>query len=320
MIDFNKPFRGIISNWCIVPLHTDGRDHLFGIDENLAPIRTSFIVSREGDWVETNDSRYMLGIQSGTSAAHAAPALVKELPQSRDTILSELSQKDLVFVMSRVPKDVRRLMKEEKLWLGGGFIREVIAGGEPKDIDLFGQSQEQMKTALGKLKASRENEYGSKCRIHSSDNADTLLTEGKYPVQVIHRWIYEKPYQVVDSFDFSVCAAVIYYDENGFIRSAIHNGFYMDLAARRLVYTSPQRNEDAGGSLLRVLKFIKRGYNIQTFSLGAVIARLNAGVRASGVATTEEGMARIYTSLLKEVDPQLVVDGIDVIDEMGLPS
>ena len=38
--------------------------------------------------------------------------------------------------------------------------------------------------------------------------------------------------------------------------------FYPDLAARRLVYTSPLRNEDAGGSILRVLKFYQRGYRI----------------------------------------------------------
>jgi hypothetical protein len=228
--------------------------------------------------------------------------------------MKELSSKDLLFVMSRVPKDVREMMKERNLSLGGGFIREVIAGNQPVDIDLFGPDKLIMQSALQILKNRREQEFGNRCRMHRTDNADTLLTEGKYPVQVIHRWLYEHHYEVMESFDFTVCAAVIWYKPSGQLCSAIHDDFYADLAARRLVYTSPSRNEDAGGSLLRVLKFIKRGYNIQTYSLGAVIARLHAGVRDTALSTDESGMARIYTSLLREVDPATVVDGIDPID------
>ena len=67
--------------------------------------------------------------------------------------------------------------------------------------------------------------------------------------------------------------------------------------------------------MLRVLKYVKRGYSIQPQSLGAVIGRLSFGVRDSGLSQTEAGTAQVITGLLREVDPLAIVDGFDVVDE-----
>lgn len=226
---------------------------------------------------------------------------------------SVLNRNDLIFVTARIPTDVRELMHEFGLSLGGGFIREVIAGGEPKDIDLFGPNKERLVYALQELER-RRSAQGQRCRIHKTDNADTLITDGRLPVQVIHRWTYEIPAMVVQDFDFTVCAAVVWRsNETGLWTSRCHDNFYADLAARRLVYTSPQRAEDAGGSLLRVIKFVKRGYNIQTVSLGAVVSRLMSAYHWKE-GDGEQHMARVVTGLLKEVDPGFIVDGIDATE------
>ena len=66
-----------------------------------------------------------------------------------------LTQNDLHFVVSRLPKDIRELMLKNDLFLGGGFIRATIAGEKPSDIDLFGPSEAQLDTWANSLLVGR---------------------------------------------------------------------------------------------------------------------------------------------------------------------
>ena len=198
---------------------------------------------------------------------------------------TKLSNTDLQFVVRRIPKDVRDFMTLHPLWVGGGFIRETISGGEVQDVDMFSTSIETLNAVSGFIQLRRG---GSK--LHKTPNAITLLAPPRMPLQFITRWVFESPELCVESFDFTVCQAVVFYDRaNQRFDSVISEGFYPDLAAKRLTYTNPVREEEAGGSMLRVLKFIKRGYNIQPKSFGDVIARLVTKVHpdrmgSSGVA------------------------------------
>lgn len=224
---------------------------------------------------------------------------------------SQLTKQDLHFVVRRIPADVRTLMMNAPLFLGGGFIRETISGAVPKDMDLFGPTQGTLVDIANALAAQR------KVRVRQTDNAITVLCPPRLPVQFITRWLYSEAAPLLESFDFTVCQAVIWLDKTetpGKWASAITAGFYPDLAARRLAYTSPVREEAAGGSMMRVLKFLARGYNIQAPSLGAVVARLVSKVR--DISDLDEEMrGKVITGLLREVDPLLVVDGLELIDE-----
>ncbi len=222
--------------------------------------------------------------------------------------MQELTQNDLSLVLSRVPSDIRELMKSSHLVLGGGFIRSTIAGEKPNDIDLFGSNWVTMDSLAEQLASRRLG------RVHETDNAFTVLSGGRLPVQFISRWLYPNPEKVVESFDFTVCQAVIFWEVSYSWRSWIASSFYSDLAARRLVYTSPIRNEDAGGSLMRVRKFLSRGYKIQAGDLAKVVARLVSKVRMEEVHG-EEDLARIIASLLREVDPLTVLDGFEIAEE-----
>lgn len=223
--------------------------------------------------------------------------------------MTELHNNDLHYVVSHLPKDIRKMMEDSALVLGGGFIRELIAGNKPNDIDLFGADTSTLKLAAQLLAAQRQS------RLIETANALTIVTATRMPVQFITRWLFDKPEQVIESFDFTVCQAVVWFAEGSW-HSAIGADFYRDLAARRLTYTHPQRNEDAGGSLLRVRKFLARGYTIQVMSLAGVVARLAGAVRWDAQhVDTEEGLTRVITGLLREVDPLTVVDGVDVTDE-----
>lgn len=100
--------------------------------------------------------------------------------------------------------------------------------------------------------------------------------------------------------------------------------FYQDLAAKRLVYTSrtPLRDGEAGGSLLRVLKYYRRGYTIPITDLGLVVARLVKGIDLSryedpmvSLFGNEEKLAMVFRGLLREVDP--LIDPDHIIKEEG---
>lgn len=228
--------------------------------------------------------------------------------------LTTLSHIDLRFVASRIPRDIRGLMEKHGIYLAGGFIRATIAGEKPSDIDLFGASKDALKLVALELAQARGG------RMHETQNAYTVLTGHRMPVQFIHRWLYGPGEQerLIAEFDFTIAQAVMWMQCDGPApqwQSLCAADFYPDLAARRLTYTHPVRAEDAGGSLLRVRKFLKAGYNIQPGALAGVISRLFMAVRDRDEMDNEQRVATVLHGLLREVDPLIVVDGFDVVDE-----
>lgn len=223
--------------------------------------------------------------------------------------MNKLTHTDLQFIVRRIPRDVRRILESGTFFLGGGFIRETIAGNAPHDIDIFGPTKGQLIDAAATFARARE------VKEHTTDNAITVVSPPRLPVQFITRWTFDTPQALVESFDFTVCQVVVFMDRVTKVwTSMASDAFYPDLAARRLVYTSPAREEEAGGSMMRVRKFLGRGYNIQATSLGAVIARVVGKVRDFD-RLDEAARSRVIAGLLFEVDPLLVIDGLEPINE-----
>lgn len=227
--------------------------------------------------------------------------------------ITQLTLEDLRLVVSRLPSDVVAEIKAKGLILGGGFIRETIAGNAPKDIDLFSRTVEIAQDSARHITHTRLDHCD--CRIHTTDNAITVVTHGRMPIQYITKWLYTNPEDVLGSFDFTVCMAVIWFSQSDNTwKSSCHSNFYSDLAARRLVYTYPVREEAAGGSMMRVRKFLSRGYSIQAPSLAGVIARVCGAIRDFD-EKSEQDRAFVIKGLLCEVDPLIVIDGIEPREE-----
>lgn len=235
-----------------------------------------------------------------------------------------LNNDDLNRVVRFIPRDVRELMKTHNLFLAGGAIRSIVANEEIRDFDLFGSSRASLSAAASDLEHTRKG-----VKVHKTDNAITLVSPGRAPVQFITRWTYDSAEPLTDNFDFTVCSAVVWYgviesggmfalDKMGW-QSYVQPGFYEDLAAKRLRYSArPASRDDApGGSILRVQKMLKRGYDISPESLGAVIARLFEGIDTGSTLWNdgEAARARIVTGLLREVDPLSVIDGIEAASD-----
>lgn len=256
--------------------------------------------------------------------------------------MQTLNQFDVLFARNRLPRDLRDILVEfgaedrpgrsfapAKAFLAGGFIRSIIAREKVNDIDLFACSKDVAEQLADKIAAK----FG--VHSYSSDNAYTMRAK-PYTIQVIYRWTFEDPEKCVESFDYTIARAAIWATKHfhqgerrldgTFVESLTHNtwasscddDYYADLAARRLVYRKPVREEAAGGSLLRLLKFYRRGYTAPLDTLASVMARMSVKVRSDtrGVEgeTEEERHARVLLGLLHEVDPNSVTNDPVYID------
>jgi len=239
--------------------------------------------------------------------------------------MNETLKEDMHYVISRLPKSVVEIMKKFNLYLSGGFIRSIISGEKPSDIDLFGKNEGIIIEAVDYL---TKYKWSDSAHITKTDNAFTIISVGRLPVQFITRWLYDDPVKLINEFDFTITQAVIWFshtesysnNQNEQIDSykpysICSPFFYSDLAAKRLRYTSPDRKEDAGGSILRVVKFLRRGYNIAPEDLSKVICQLLKGVK-DNVDLRDKYLCKILTGLMREVDPLRLVDGCEVNTEM----
>lgn len=252
-----------------------------------------------------------------------------------------LAHHDLQFALIRTPKQLLALMKKPewfgKIFIGGGFLRSIVAGDPINDIDVFVSSvadadklareliitKQRLKPVTG-TEFLPDDEASIKRSIHRTDNALTL-TCFKPTVQIIHRWVFNSGDAAANSFDFTCCAAMFWYgtvrimndegqDSAPHWQSYCDSWFYPDVAARRLSYRNPVRNEEAGGSMLRVLKYYQKGYRIPLNSLADVITRLVRGVDLNkvtqkslfgGLKLDEKQFSKVICGLLREVDPNI---------------
>lgn len=213
-----------------------------------------------------------------------------------DTLLKE----DLVWCVRRLPADVRKLLKDHPndLFIAGGFIRSCISGDKVMDLDLFSKSKGTAKLYAKLLKSD-------KFKMITTDNAYTVFGKDRKSVQFIYKWSFDKPSDVIPSFDFTIAKSILWYDGEKW-QSLCDERFYADLAAKRLTYCSPKRIEEVGGSMLRVLKFYQRGYRIPLEDLGAVMSRCVSGVNFDNpMSEGEENLSIILSGLLREVDPMI---------------
>lgn len=226
-----------------------------------------------------------------------------------------LTYDDMRRILLLMPKDLRELLKERRgSFLAGGAIRSIICGEEVSDWDLFGPDKDSLKTWAKVLVADRS----PGARLYTTNNAFTVLSSNRIPVQFISRWTYTGPEQLAFDFDFTICSAVIWWNGSSW-HSVCHPYFYDDLAARRLRYMEPTRDEDAGASILRVNKFLKRGYSISPEEMGKVLARFVFKVRSSGMTVDFDGTKKVVIGLLREVDPLTVIEGLEARDSLADP-
>jgi len=225
-------------------------------------------------------------------------------------MVTELNKYDLQWCIRRLPPSVRSMLKKNEVIVAGGYIRSCILNEPVNDVDLFVHSKEYAKEIALDMVGDDEK------RLIETDNAITMKGL-KYTTQFITRWLYERPESILESFDFTICQAAFWWDHYcQRWKSSCSCDFYSDLAAKRLVYTKPIREEEPGGSILRVLKYYQKGYRIVLESYAEVITRLANGVDFSGQMVDRSGnldthqFCKVIKGLMREVDPNIDPDHI----------
>lgn len=253
----------------------------------------------------------------GADLSHTGDAVVDDMNKRAEVAPAryhKLLARDVRHVVVRLPKHVRRLIHDHSLVLAGGFIRSVVASEEIVDVDLFGATKDALEEASRLL----ANDLGSE----RSYTLNAITVKGRPYVQFITRWLFPDAKTLVESFDYTVARAAIWFDkEKDAWDSVCDELYYPDLAARRLRYMSPQRNEDAGGSVMRMRKFLRRGYVIDQENMASVIARLVKGLRVPEIESVdEESIAMLLRGLLLEVDPLIAIGDVDETNEEESPA
>jgi len=190
-----------------------------------------------------------------------------------------------------------------RVFVAGGFIRDSIINEPPSDIDLFCARKTDADLLVISLKT-----LGAKLEF-TSPNARSFSLENGTKIQVVTRWEFPGgPLECIREFDFTIAAAVVWWD-GAVWQSVCHDNFYPDLAARRLVYMSPCREEEAGGSFLRLLKFYRRGYSAPLSTMSQLVTRIVDKVDM-GKISDNNTMESVIRALLVEVDPSMDPDHI----------
>ena len=174
-------------------------------------------------------------------------------------------------MIGSIPEDVRNLLEDypRRLFVAGGAVRCAITGEAPGDIDLFGE-EEVVRAACAGWRSTAEQ--------HVSERAITVQSPGRLPVQFITGWSDTNAEQLLDRFDFRCCQAAAWRSGKGWA-SVAAEGFYEDLAGRRLFYTSraAENDDSVGGTLARVVAMAGQGWKIDPVSLAAVAMRFVHG-------------------------------------------
>ena len=228
--------------------------------------------------------------------------------------MNHLQIHDLHQCVKRLPKPLMEYLKLHPIIVAGVYSCGIISGEKPSAVDLF--AGDKRVSRIHVLHLAKDVK-----KVYETDNAFTIKVQ-YMPVQFIHRWVFDTPISLISSFDFTICQAAFWWDKDtNKWDSTCSLNFYPDLAAKRLIYTWPVREEEAGGSMLRILKYYQKGYRVPLDSFAAVIARLMKGVRWNvilnrfsvhhEVILSEEELihlASILAGLLFEVDPNGFID------------
>lgn len=213
--------------------------------------------------------------------------------------------------------EIKEVMQIEsyrsRVFIAGGVIRSAYESTPVSDIDIFTAddcTHLQMKHELCLRKPVKK-----KRGIYTTDHALTLQQYAP-AVQLITRWHFRDPIAVLNAFDFTCCSAVMWVRPNGNWTGVADINFEDDIGNRLLRWTNP-KDAEIGGTLLRVLKYSRKGYNIIPEEFAKILAAYNQKVVSDchggyGYLTDPKEMA----GPMREVDPlpptqPEVIDGPD---------
>lgn len=157
--------------------------------------------------------------------------------------------RETAFIRDQAGPYVMSLMKDFGAFVAGGAVTSAFSSSRINDFDVFFPSGISLNQAL--RVAPRDD------KTIETDSALSLISNG-HRVQLI-KVITGTPYQVIETFDFTICQAAFHLYDDGYLGFFFGKDFLQHLAQRRLVFNVAAEYPIC--SLYRVAKFIKRGFH-----------------------------------------------------------
>lgn len=206
---------------------------------------------------------------------------------------------DLQKCIKNLPIELLMVMESKQapktMFIAGGYIRCTIQGEPIADIDVnVGEYEDHnviVKALRGYLPAN------TNLKLHSTDNACTIHYFNP-PIQIITGWVTQDPEQRCLNLDFTVCGAAFWYD-NAASKwdSYCVESYYQDIASKRIVYQYPTRRENPGDSIMRIQKYIKKGFTIDKDNIAGILARFFNHMDGGSLKQEKDLNDKIYLAL-----------------------
>jgi hypothetical protein len=192
---------------------------------------------------------------------------------------SILIHPDLVAnITKQLPEDVTKLLQHigSGICVAGGFCRDAFLGESPKDVDIFGTSEKVIRETIEWF-SWNNTEYEPEVITANSRTFKPKYDHEVQPVQFVTRSWYPTHAELIESFDWSVCQCAVFWSQlSEKFEGICTKGFGEDIQAGKLHYTAPERDEDPGASILRMVKLTHRGFKPTEESIARAIGRFAA--------------------------------------------
>ena len=244
-----------------------------------------------------------------------------------------LGQQHVKRAVASWPVELRKWIVWQKpgsVFVAGGAVLSSVLREKARDIDVFGDTglifgTSFYTTALG-LSGDQVAKYigvGSDPLRDDTPNGATFKHLDP-PVQLIYAWSFDSPLECLDSFDLSLSRAAVWCDYSAAGSKPMWEGicdrqYFEHIAARMCVFRYPTRgwstsNVDAGAGLLRLFKFVARGWTVPVDSIAEVVARMTSPNPSAGPSDPDIAVrARGLIGLLHEAYP----NGVNSMQPQG---
>lgn len=199
----------------------------------------------------------------------------------KQSIQMWLTSEHLEIITRRINEDAAlvRLMKDNpgKLYIAGGLPVCSLIGAPIGDINIFGTDR------LLLMEAARTYGLYSPCHMMEPTKYAVSVNGRIGRVQFELKEVYQSAWECIDSFDFSVCQAAIWF-EYGKWQTVCSAKFYSDLNARKLRFINQERDDESPVvSLWRAAKYTERGFTLSRSDKLALLDRCFQNYRRKNV-------------------------------------
>lgn len=180
------------------------------------------------------------------------------------------------------------ILKDYNCYIAGGTITSLFTGKDINDIDVYFKD----KTELFKVLYEH---FSREYIVYVTKKAITFKITSQETVQFIFMNYYDKPEDIFDDFDFTICMGAFDIQKDKFV---LHKDFLKDNVQKRLVVNTNTKFPIVTGT--RILKYNMKGYEIDTLEMTKLMLAINK-MNISTWKKLEEQLGGMYGENILEL-------------------